>query len=132
MRRHFKGSPISDGTVGGWFAGRPTSTYLLFPQRLSEKFPPPGGAIGPRISMTCTEGMMAAIVLVFSRPFSGVVMKTCLALEDKDDDEEEVESLAFGYLSPLSMAFWQSSCQKSQSEIIKVPSTALSFQRVWE
>ena len=80
--------------------------------------------------------MMAAIVLVFSQPLSGVVVNTYLAPEDKDDEEEETDSLAFGYPSPLSLTFWlnfgQSSCQKSQSEIIKVPSTALSFQRVWE
>ena len=48
--------------VGG-LPGRTTSTYLLFPQRLSEKLPPPGGAIGPRISMTCAERKTAATVL---------------------------------------------------------------------
>ena len=48
--------------VGG-LPGRTTSTYLLFPQRLSEKLPPPGGAIGPRISMTCEERKTAATVL---------------------------------------------------------------------
>ena len=39
--------------------------------------------------MTCTEVMMAAIVLIFSQPFSGVVVNTCLAPEDKDDEEKE-------------------------------------------
>lgn len=71
---------------------------------------------------------MAAIVLVFSQPLSSVVVNTCLTPEDKDDEEEETDSLAFGYLSPLSLAFWlnfgQSCCQKSQSEIIKVPTAA--------
>lgn len=137
MRRHFKGSPISDGTVGGWFARQYYQHLPALSSALmgSEKLSPPGGAICPRISMTCTEVMMAAIVLIFSQPFSGVVVNTCLAPEDKDDEEEETDSLAFGYPSPLSLAFWlnfgQSSCQKSQSEIIKVPSTAVSFQRVW-
>ncbi|CAM9931620.1 unnamed protein product [Rangifer tarandus platyrhynchus] len=75
------------------------SSELLHPRRCGPHEQVPGvqggrGAIGPRISITCTEGMMAAIVL--ARPLSGVVVNTCLALEDKDDDEEEVESLAFG------------------------------------
>lgn len=91
-----------------WFARRNYQHLAALFSALvgSETLSPPGGAICPRISMTCTEVMMAAIVLVFSQPLSGVVVNTCLTPEDKDDEEEETDSLAFGYLSPLSLAFW--------------------------
>ena len=83
MRSYFKGSPISDGTVGGWFAGQNYQHLPALSSALEREASSTRGRHRPANLHDLRRAQDGSYSVVFSRPLAGVVGSTCLALETR-------------------------------------------------